>query len=208
MKTLDQLGLEHGTDKASSFHGYLNTYERYLAPLRDKPIRLLEIGVLGGASLKMWRDYFPNGQITGLDCDDLSHLKLGERIQILRGDASSEETWLRHFNECAGKYDLIVDDGFHSTYAIIKAFTCGFPLLKPGGLWIVEDLHAGHLSEMRRDNSLMGLSPIETATNFFAEFAKRLTALGGQCGKEDRSAAEMPFAFIHFWKSLIVIGKR
>ena len=53
--TLDEIGLKYGTDKSSSHHHYLPFYETFMAPLRDAPITLLEIGVYQGASLRTWR---------------------------------------------------------------------------------------------------------------------------------------------------------
>lgn len=62
---LRKLAKKHGTDK--SVHGYCPHYERRFAGWRHKPITLLEIGVDAGASMRMWRDYFPNAKITGVD---------------------------------------------------------------------------------------------------------------------------------------------
>jgi RHS repeat-associated protein len=63
--TLDEIGLKFGTDKSSIYHNYLPFYERY----RNEPMKLLEIGVAGGASLAMWTEYFPNSAIVGADID-------------------------------------------------------------------------------------------------------------------------------------------
>ena len=38
---------------------YSRYYEPLLAPLRQSPVRLVEIGVQGGASLAAWRRFFP-----------------------------------------------------------------------------------------------------------------------------------------------------
>ena len=75
--TLDAIGILHGTDKATQHpvvkpsHGYTVYYEWAFHPLRDRDIKLLEIGVGGGESIRMWLDYFSRGQIYGLDkvCD-------------------------------------------------------------------------------------------------------------------------------------------
>jgi demethylmacrocin O-methyltransferase len=213
MKTLDQLGLEHGTDKASSFHSYLDTYERYLSPLRDKPVRLLEIGVLGGASLKMWRDYFLLGRIFGLDCDDKTGLKLGERIEIIRGDSSKQSGWLAVYDEMATAFgqapffDAIVDDGAHTVFSVIKAFQLGFPMLNPGGLYIVEDVHSGYIAQYRRDNGNLPAPESATTAEFFTSLIDEGVNENGlnECGKI--ASPQTRIKFIHFWKSLIIVGK-
>ena len=65
--TLDEIGLRYGTDKASSGHKYLAHYERVLTPLRDDAFTMIEIGGLNGASLQMWRDFFPSATIVCVD---------------------------------------------------------------------------------------------------------------------------------------------
>jgi len=80
-----------GTDKEGA-HSYTAAYDGHLGRFRDQPITLLEIGIggyadpaKGGASLRMWKTYFPQAQIFGLDIEDKSGLAK-ERITILRGD--------------------------------------------------------------------------------------------------------------------------
>jgi hypothetical protein len=58
MGILNDLGLKYGTDKSSSSHGYLDIYERHFCQMKDEPIRVLEIGIFNGSSLKMWEEYF------------------------------------------------------------------------------------------------------------------------------------------------------
>jgi len=77
---LNELARAHGTDKAGD-HSYTGAYEFHLAGFRDRPVRLLEIGVggyedpdQGGESLRMWKEYFAHGQIFGLDIYDKSSM--------------------------------------------------------------------------------------------------------------------------------------
>ena len=49
-RTLNEIGLETGTDKASTIHDYLGVYERNLGHLRDREFLLVEIGVHQGAA--------------------------------------------------------------------------------------------------------------------------------------------------------------
>ena len=67
MKTLNEIGLEHKTDKSTMTHCYLDIYESYLGKWRDKEFTLLEIGVAAGNSLRMWREYFTKAHIYGID---------------------------------------------------------------------------------------------------------------------------------------------
>ena len=66
LPSLDALGRIAGTEKAT-YHSTTILYASHLAPWREHPVRLLEIGVKDGASLKMWDDFFthPDAQIYG-----------------------------------------------------------------------------------------------------------------------------------------------
>ena len=59
---------KYRTDKCK--HGFLEIYNRYLEPLREKDIRMMEIGIFKGRSIKMWREYFKEATIHAIDCCD------------------------------------------------------------------------------------------------------------------------------------------
>ena len=67
MSLLDKIGVECGTDKSSLLHDYLKKYEKYLPFDRETPIKILEIGILEGESLCVWKNFFPNSTIIGVD---------------------------------------------------------------------------------------------------------------------------------------------
>ena len=64
MGLLNDMGLKYDADKSSRFHLYLDFYQLML-PDRNFKGRLLEIGVMDGLSMKMWREYYPNAEIVG-----------------------------------------------------------------------------------------------------------------------------------------------
>src|SRR5882672_934336 len=87
---LTALAIKHGTDKWGP-HFYTPVYHALFAHLRDRPIRLLEIGIggyeyntVGGASLAMWAEYFPRARIVGIDVVPKT-LALGPRVTTLEG---------------------------------------------------------------------------------------------------------------------------
>lgn len=208
--TLDAIGLKHGTDKSSLFHDYLNRYEPMFARFLGKPVQLLEIGVAGGASLRTWMEYFGHdGMFFGIDIDlpAVAH-DLGPRCLLRWGDASKAEVWSGLHKTLDGSgLDIVIDDGAHTTYAIIRAFELGFGLLRPGGLWVIEDVHAVYLPAYNRDNFLLGerLKPTDNAVRFFAEMVHHVNDHGkGQCGKREPA---FPIASITFSKSLIIIER-
>lgn len=133
-----------GTDKLWAHH-YDEEYERHFGPLRDRPLNLLEIGIggyglegRGGESLRAWELYFPAATIHGLDIEDKSWLD-GGRIATHRGDQSSPAC-LERLDAEHGPFDVVIDDGSHVQAHIIKSFNTLFPLLRPGGIYVIEDL--------------------------------------------------------------------
>jgi hypothetical protein len=147
-RNLLRLAMIYGTDKWGG-HWYAAHYARYFGHLRRKKIILLEIGVGGyehpkdgGGSLRMWRRYFPNAQIVGLDYYDKSpHAE--KRIRIYRGDQSDEKL-LRRIVAEVGRPDLIIDDGSHVNQHVLKSFEVLFPLLADDGMYVVEDTQTAY----------------------------------------------------------------
>jgi SAM-dependent methyltransferase len=132
------------TGKVSDkWESYLRYYDAAFLPLRDQPISLLEIGVQNGGSLETWADYFTRGvDFVGCDIDPRSGaLSFGdERIKVVVGDVKNPTTF-QAIQDIAPEFDIIIDDGSHQSQDIIETFADYFSLVKPGGLYIVEDMH-------------------------------------------------------------------
>lgn len=135
LKTLDEIGVECLTDKSSITHHYLTTYEKYLEPLRGKEFVLLELGVASKASLNMWKIYFPNAHVFGVDNNpDCA----GENIFI--GDVT-DEVFMDSVLEKIGTPFICIDDASHYGPSTIKTFEYLFPKIANGGQYWVEDTH-------------------------------------------------------------------
>jgi hypothetical protein len=145
--SLDALALRHGADKSSRVHGYTRAYERHFAPLRGRPIALLEIGIGGGASLRLWRDYFRRGTIYGLDVADRRGLE-AEGIRTFQGRQADEDV-LERLLLRTGPLDVVIDDGSHFWADQVASFRKLYPHLKPGGYYVIEDLHTSYWDQYR-----------------------------------------------------------
>ena len=124
-------------------------YDRIMPEFRDREVRLLEIGVQNGGSLEIWASYFARGRIfVGCDIDPACAFLTYDdpRIKIVCADASAQLCRTRVM-ELSGSFDLIIDDGSHRSRDIIATFVQFFPLLEPGGIYIVEDLHCSYWPE-------------------------------------------------------------
>lgn len=131
----------HDTDKNSDFHNYGRQYTSLMERFRYKNIRMLEIGVLGGHSLKAWRDVLPNTySIVGIDInpDCKKYESPDDGIWVEIGSQDDPE-FLKRVCEKHGPFDFIIDDGSHFNAHVFTSFETLFPLLNDNGLYIVED---------------------------------------------------------------------
>jgi hypothetical protein len=145
--SLDALALRHGADKSSQVHGYTRAYERHFAPLRHAAISLLEIGVGNGASLLMWRDYFPHALLYGLDVKHCPNLGL-PGVTLFQG-SQADESLLEQLIASTGAFDIVIDDGSHLWADQIASFQKLYPHVKPGGFYVIEDLHTSYWDQYR-----------------------------------------------------------
>jgi len=149
MRTLNEIAIELGTDKSSLVHNYVEKYEKFLSEYREKEFKLLEIGVDKGHSVKMWKEYFTKAQIYAIDILDLTHMS-EERVSIILG-SQNDVKFLEGISDKYGPFDIIIDDGSHINEDMEISFVTLFPLLKPGGFYIVEDMHACYWPWVQKD---------------------------------------------------------
>ena len=140
---LDLIGLKFGTDKSSASHDYLSIYERFFCHRRNDPLKILEIGVLNGASLKVWEEYFPNSRIIGADIDEGTRRFASGRIEIEIIDQSNLEDLVR-LGVRHGPFDIIIEDGSHIWDHQITTLRTLFPFVRDGGFYVVEDLETNY----------------------------------------------------------------
>jgi hypothetical protein len=157
---LDAIGLQTGTDKSSDHHNYLAFYERFFEPLRHSNIRLLEIGVFEGASLKMWELYFPNASIVGADINRDVHRFANDRSKIAIVDQSNLQD-LVDLGVKHGPFDIIIEDGSHLWEHQITTLRTLFPFVKEGGFYVVEDLQTNFGGLAGRYKAVGSISCVE-----------------------------------------------
>lgn len=155
--TLDQIAIKHGTDKASHTHGYVKYYERYFEPIREEPIILFEASWggyeypdRGGQGAKTWREYFPNATIVSID--RYPKINIPEGIYFHQGSQDDIMFW-HELVHLYGNPDIIIDDASHISSLCVKMLKASLPLLKPGGYYVVEDLHASYWREIASDGT-------------------------------------------------------
>jgi trans-aconitate methyltransferase len=145
MGILNNIGLKYGADKSSCFHNYLDFYEEHL-PGRDFTGRLLEIGVMDGLSMKMWREYYPDAEIVGIDIKDMDFMhntdwQVPESVQLIKCDGTDPKQ-----TKPLGMFDIIIDDGSHYMKDQQASFEqLYYSQLNKGGTYIIEDLWTSYI---------------------------------------------------------------
>jgi SAM-dependent methyltransferase len=149
--SLTQLANKYESDKGDSYmdsHNYSSIYDKYFQKIRYEKINILEIGLCRKdgrkqndcPSLKMWHNYFLKANIFGFDIADFSFFKQ-ERTKIFQGDQGDRGDLLKLAKEVGPEFDIIIDDGSHASHHQQISLAVLFEFLKPGGLYIIEDLH-------------------------------------------------------------------
>jgi hypothetical protein len=119
---------------------YFEIYDRHFNRFRGRPVNVLEIGVYSGGSLEMWSDYFgPQSHIYGVDIQPKCKAYEARSISISIGDQSDRDFWKR-FKANTPSLDIVIDDGGHQPEQQVVSFEELFPVLRPGGLYVCEDL--------------------------------------------------------------------
>ena len=127
---------------------YFDVYERHLQKFRNTSVILLEIGVKNGGSLSLWRKYFgPSAKIFGADIYEKSLQMQKDNIygnpeRIIIGDQGTESFWNNVKEALPGnKLDILIDDGSHIPEHMKLSLDYSLKLLRPGGVYICEDVH-------------------------------------------------------------------
>ncbi len=139
--------LELSLDKYDSDKiGHLKLYDQIFEPYVHQKIALLELGVLKGGSLLLWRDYFPFGTIVGIDIKLPDGFDPGERIHIFEGSQADPQFLSQVANNVTPEgFDIIIDDASHLGELTKTAFWHLFHNhLKPNGLYVIEDWGTGY----------------------------------------------------------------
>jgi hypothetical protein len=205
---LCKLAAHFKTDKWGA-HKYAQHYQRYLQHLKNDEFNLLEIGIggynragQGGASLRMWKHFFPRAQIHGMDIQDKSFVD-EDRITTYIGDQSDPESLLS-IAEKIGRLDVIIDDGSHRSPHVITTFHTLFPLLTDGGIYVVEDTQSSYWPEWMGSEDLsspdtsMGLLKRLTDGLNYEEFVDE---------DYEPTYYDRNIRGVHFFHNLVIIEK-
>lgn len=136
------------SDKFSTKHKkYFEVYDQVFSKYRNKKITFVEIGVLNGGSLLLWKKFFGDqARIIGIDLNPECKKFEKDGIEIFIGDQSNENFWDDFFKK-VGKVDVILDDGGHTNQQQIVTTAKSINNINDGGIIVIEDTHTSYMEE-------------------------------------------------------------
>ena len=152
--------LNNGHKRLYKWVHYFDIYERHFSRFRDTAPVMLEIGVFGGGSLAMWKDYFgPGTKVIGIDINPDCKQHEDEDIEIFIGSQDDPEVIDAIFEKYP-QIDLVLDDGSHIMRHMIASFELLYDRVNPNGVYMVEDTHTSYWEDkydggLRRPGTFM-----------------------------------------------------
>ena len=177
---------------------YFEIYHRHLSKFVGRSPHVVEIGIYSGGSLGMWRHYFGTGcHVSGIDIQNECKSYEESDILIHIGDQADRRFWKR-FRDDSSPVDVLIDDGGHSPEQQRITLEEMLPYLRPGGIYLCEDIHG--------------------VENSFAEYVHRLAELlndshSTQARESDGGSASTTTPFqqmvhsIHIYPFVVVIER-
>jgi hypothetical protein len=125
---------------------YFQAYDELLTDFKNKEIVFLEVGVLEGGSLFMWKEFFgPKARIIGVDLNPLAKKWESYGFEIFIGNQNDEEFW-KLLHKQIGNVDVVLDDGGHTFRQQTTTALNVIPIINDGGQLIVEDTHTSYMT--------------------------------------------------------------
>lgn len=151
---LCEIGKKYDTDKSSQrnnvtdsrhCHPYTLFYDGLFKNRKEEHLKIAELGILDGASLLMWNEYFKNAEIYGFEYNDdlINNFKQkfnNQQITLANINVTNKESIVNAFINLNVLYDIIIEDTTHQFEDQIRVIENTYLYLKPGGMLIIEDI--------------------------------------------------------------------
>jgi hypothetical protein len=132
---------------STKYKKYFSVYDQLFSGYRDQEITFIEVGVLQGGSLFMWRDFFgPKARIIGIDLNPDAKRWEEHGFEIYIGDQSQSDFW-QDFKKSVPNFDVLLDDGGHTNLQQLVTLFVTSKIVNPQGLIVIEDTHTSYQKE-------------------------------------------------------------
>tara|TARA_B100001063_G_scaffold247293_1_gene292271 strand:+ start:225 stop:1076 length:852 start_codon:yes stop_codon:yes gene_type:complete len=183
--------------KSTKHDSYFHTYQKIFSRFVDQKITFVEVGILGGGSLFMWREYFgKNARIIGIDNNPDAKIWEDHGFEIYIGDQANNEFW-NNFKSKVGMVDILLDDGGHTD---LQQSTTLFEFannIRDGGLLVTEDTHASYLKDFGNPSKYSFI-------NLSFNLVDRLNFRSGVLEKLNEKSLDLPISEIRYFESIVV----
>lgn len=180
---------------------YFDVYHQYLQKFIGKEVSILEIGIYSGGSLEMWRQYLgQNCHVYGVDIEEKCKAYENEYTKIFIGDQEDHKLWRQIKNEVP-ELDIIIDDGGHQTNQQIVTIEETLNHLKPGGIYICEDVHNKSITMTDKEEKNNGF------TKYIFDMVNKINDMLINENGVEKTPFQQTIHSISFYPYMIVIEK-
>ena len=182
--------------KSKKVDSYFEVYDQLFERFKGKKnLTLVEIGVLNGGSLVMWRELFgADARIIGVDASPTAEAMREHGFEIYIGDQGCETFW-RDFFTKVGPVDILIDDGGHTNKHQITTVKSALGHIENGGLLIVEDIGTSYLPQYGNPSTYSFM-------NYCKWIIDKLQARSSLVAGQENSFSEAVFS-VTFYKSMV-----
>lgn len=203
MNPLEKFFFQGKHHKMTKWCHYFEVYHRHFERFRNNPVTILEIGVWGGGSLQMWKDYFGEScRIIGIDIMEECKNYEEERIKIYIG-SQEDRDFLKKVKHENPKIDIIIDDGGHTMNQQIVTFEELYPHLSENGVYLCEDLMTSYWPSYGGGRYMDDSSFIGYSKNFIDKINARYSLTPNL--KIDRLTSSI--RSVHYYDAMLVLEK-
>lgn len=190
---------------------FLNRYDRIFGELNTDAPTVVELGIHSGASLRLWKEAFPNATVVGFD-GLLPAIGPPEGCIAIKGSQEDPED-LQNILHHANPIDIVIDDCSHIANLTKISFDVLFPHVKPGGFYVIEDWGTGYWPGWPD-----GAAPEENHTAGMVGLVKSLVDKVGipaqhrlktppSIHRGNWSTANSPFEYVTYYPGMVCIKK-
>ena len=184
---------------ATKHKNYFKIYDHIFKKYIGKKIILVEIGVLNGGSLFMWRDFFEgNAEIIGVDLNPNSKKWEKHGFKIFVGDQSDPIFWQDFFKK-VGNIDIIIDDGGHTNEQQIFTLLETISYINNNGMLVVEDVHSSYMTRFRNPSKYSFI-------NFCKKIIDQLNLRSKTFSNDKLNILQKKIFSIEFYQSMVIFN--
>lgn len=191
---------------------FLKRYDRFFAELqRDDPV-IVELGVLEGDSVRLWKDLFPRATVLCFDCRQ-PRQPLPPEVVFIQG-MQDDPADLRKLVERASEFDVVIDDCSHLAGPTRTAFTILFPFLRPGGFYVIEDWGTGYWPQWPDGELPQGANHLAGMVGFVKELvdgvgisAQNRLRNPPPIREANWSTKNSPYEYVTFFPGMVAVKK-